>query len=616
MPAAMHGTTPLQLPVAAGMVPLRGQLALFYDVDSSAQVTHLAALAGRAGDPFRPLPHDLALGHVRGTVWLRLTLVRPAAAPADWWLEVRRPTLDEVLLYRPDDRPDAEHGWQVERQGDHVPWAERPLRAPSPLFLLHLPPDQPQTLYLRLRSTGNMAAPLRLWQPPAFVEANGRRLALYGGFALTSLVIAVLTAFQGVLLRDLTHLIYAFYVLVIGGFILATEGVVPVLLQTSGVLHMEALISLLQPAIPAAMALLTRQLLPLARLSRRLDRTYLLGALAVLLVGTLAVPLGLDAPLKPLWWWCLLGQLLVNLVLALWLAWGGERDAWFYLAGFGVFSLAAGWSLLAALGLTGGRTWSNEITVFGSLVHMIMMQLAIADRVQRAKRAHDAARERALQAEQRATSRLDEAVAQRTTELQAALLALAATMAQQAATAAELAAAKARVERALAEQRQLTAMLSHELRNPLASIAAGAELLLLRRGDDSSVATLAGRIRRGAARAGVSGQLPDPRAHRRRPHRSRAPAGRSPTPAPDDHGGLGLGGARAPVSGPADPAAPTGCRPGPARGAAAQPAGKRAEVCPGTEPGGPGGDRRRPAPGAGGPRSGARHPARRTGAGV
>jgi len=65
---------------------------------------------------------------------------------------------------------------------------------------------------------------------------------------------------------------------------------------------------------------------------------------------------------------------------------------------------------------------------------------------------------------------------------------------------AELESAMDVIEQALTDQRQFIAMLSHEVRSPLAVIDAAAQLLSFRLKDDPANLTIAERIRRGAAR--------------------------------------------------------------------------------------------------------------------
>lgn len=498
--AAAAPAQPLVLSPAARSVTLAGRLALYYDATNRAR---LETLASAAADPFQPLAHSIGLGYRAGTAWLRFTLLRPAASPAEWWLEVQRPALDEVALYRPDEAG----GWAAETLGDQAPWAGRAVPAINSVFVLELPAGVPQTYYLRLRSTSSLSAALRLWRPAAFAEAQARQLALLGGFAMTALVIALIGLELAWTMRDRLHLIYAAYVLCLAAWLLCVSGVVQFLLASPLAIRLESPIGLLHPALMGLMALLTRELLQLSRSAPRLDRLYRTGAWLLPLVGALAVAGGFDAALKPWLWWLLLGELLGNLVLALWLGSRRQRAARFYLMAFGVPMLAAVWTLLSSLGLTAGREWNYNLTILGTLLHMVLMQLTVSDRVQRARRAHDAARERALRTEQRATARLDEEVAHRTAalsrtlaELESAHSRLAAAHARQSETSGQLTRAKETAEQALAEQRQLMAMMSHELRSPLAAIDAAAQLLAVRHDADPTIAQPLARIRRGSGR--------------------------------------------------------------------------------------------------------------------
>jgi two-component system, sensor histidine kinase LadS len=256
------------------------------------------------------------------------------------------------------------------------------------------------------------------------------------------------------------------------------------------------------------MALLTRKVLQLRQTLPRLDRVYQIAAWAVLGAGVLAVLTGLDTRLKPWLWWAMLVQLAANGMIAVWLGWRGMRSARLYLLAFGVFILSTLWTLLGVLGLTPNRDWGTNITVLGSMVHMVLMQLTVTERVYAAKRAHDAAREQALLAEQRATARLNQEVGARTAALrrtvdalQLARADLQAALARQTEIALALVQAKQTAEGALADERQLVVMLSHEFRSPLAAIDAATQVLALRQADNPQTAPLLERIRRGIGRA-------------------------------------------------------------------------------------------------------------------
>lgn len=143
----------------------------------------------RAPDtPFTPLADgNLSAGYTRDVVWLRLRL--PAfAGPGPRWLAVPPSVLDDVRLYLPDGGR-----WQERRGGDHLPFARRgPYRSAS----FELPPlPAGSVVYLRIRTSSIMAATPRLWDAPALQRANDREslgngmyLGLMAGLVLFSLI--------------------------------------------------------------------------------------------------------------------------------------------------------------------------------------------------------------------------------------------------------------------------------------------------------------------------------------------------------------------------------------------------------------------------------------------
>ncbi|MDF3839230.1 sensor histidine kinase [Cupriavidus basilensis] len=137
--------------------------------------------AARAAS-FQPLQRGLSAGFTRDAYWFRVVL--PAAAQGgERWLEVPPGVLDDVRLYEPR----ADGGWSERRSGNAVPFdlREAPYRAAS--FRL-AQARQGEVLYLRVQSARTMAVMLYLWHGPALQAANERENVGYGlylGFMLT-----------------------------------------------------------------------------------------------------------------------------------------------------------------------------------------------------------------------------------------------------------------------------------------------------------------------------------------------------------------------------------------------------------------------------------------------
>jgi two-component system, sensor histidine kinase LadS len=463
-------------------------------------VAHRACHTSRS---FQPLPVDLVIGYKDGAVWLSFALTQADNVPAQWWLEVDRPSLDQVTLY--SQTPDG--AWRAEEQGDNRPWNDRAVRARNSVFVLNLPEGQTRTYFLRVASSGSMNLSLRLWQPAAFVEHVSITMFLMGGFAIAALVMALINLIQWLSLRERLYFTYALYILAEAGLLLALEGVYHFLVAPERPQVIEAVISLLHPLFIALMALVFRAVVRLDHHLPRIDRLYRRLAWGLIALGALSVALGFDAPLKPWLWYVLLLEMLCNLALATWLAFRGNPQARLYLLAFSAFIAGTLYAILAALGFYENRFGSNAPVMAGVLVHMILMQLTVNEHTYAAKRAHDAAREQSLRAERRATSGLNREVATRTRELRAANLQLEQEIADRTQLALDLAESRWQLEQAFAleqaatrEQRAFLHMVGHEFRTPLAVIDSASQLLAIKRPADTEQGQVIARIRRGVAR--------------------------------------------------------------------------------------------------------------------
>lgn len=468
---------PLVLTEGMTRVSLEGYLGIALDAGAEKDIAAITQVR------FEPLAGNLGLGYYGGAAWLRFELTRTDRAAARWWLEVRPAALDHVSLFVAD----GSGGWRSVHLGDNTDWRSRDVRYRTSVFVLDPPADRAQVYYLRVYSSSNTAAALKLWQPEAFVEDAVRSSVVLGGFLLTTLIVVVINFAQGILMRERLYLYYAAYALAIGGFLFLVEGVLHLLLQPATPLRVEWMVSLLHAALIPLLAKLFCEIVQLGHLLPRVERLYRGMVVLATIAGVLAVPLQWDAEVKPWLWGVVLAQLVFQLLVALWFTTRGHRQSRFYVLAFGALLLGSSYTLLTLFGLVPAHPWGNLIAVAGSLVHMALMQLSVNDRIYQAKCALDAAREQALASARQASQGLEEAVAERTRDLDCA---------------------RARLELALDEERSIKLdqqrflrMVAHEFRTPLAVISTAADVLELDGGRDAGLrqANLK-RLRRSAAR--------------------------------------------------------------------------------------------------------------------
>lgn len=138
-----------------------GQLSFLRDPGREMRLDDVQA-AFRQGR-FQPLSGNLGLGYIPEAVWLHLTIEQTLAASVSRWLEIKPPYLDDIRVFhrQPDGRIDARRG------GDLLPQSAREEDYRAHLFKLELGPGQ-HDLFIRLQTSSTMAAIVKLWQPAAF----------------------------------------------------------------------------------------------------------------------------------------------------------------------------------------------------------------------------------------------------------------------------------------------------------------------------------------------------------------------------------------------------------------------------------------------------------------
>ena len=170
---------------------LSDQFEVFEDVSASLALADVLEPAVQARfKPVRAGATSTNFGLSRSAFWLRITLLPTAEAPAPWLLEVGYPPLDRLELYTPDvlayraggaapavtpaasdALPGAATGaaaaFRRQAGGDYLPYADRIVPHRNHVLPLTLQPGTPATIYLRIMSSGTVAAPVTLWKASA-----------------------------------------------------------------------------------------------------------------------------------------------------------------------------------------------------------------------------------------------------------------------------------------------------------------------------------------------------------------------------------------------------------------------------------------------------------------
>ena len=446
--------------LSAGQVSLAGDMDVLLDPSATLRIEDVTRQ--ETAKRFERLPGQPSLGYVTGAAWLRLTLTRPAEAATPWWLELSSGLIDEVELYLPE----ANGGWSRRVSGDIQPWRGRDLAYPTPVFRLDLPPDQPVTLYLRLRSMATLSTSLQIRTTEAFLSSSNTQMLAFGiviGVHLV-LILSNLWFFQAT--RDSIYLLFSLYTLINGLSGLTADGLLHqyVLQDWPSVNDKVQILSFLL-SLPTGIMFFLQYLERLkpprprwVKLLIILPWTAALGASA-LLWGT--------EPrwLRPAYLLWMSGVSTFMCMVLLRLAWRGNRAARLVLW----TAPLALTSLLIRLGNNSGilqsNPFSDHLIYASSTMYVLTLNYGVSRRYKEMQQAKEEAQNRALQISQESGHRLEELVTVRTRALQQALKLVESSLSAERQTHEE--------------QRRFFSTVSHELRTPLAVIDATAKNLEL-----------------------------------------------------------------------------------------------------------------------------------------
>ncbi|MBK5008639.1 hybrid sensor histidine kinase/response regulator [Pseudomonas sp. S60] len=376
------------LPVLAGAVdfadttrhlPLGKVMQVYEDPDGSASIAQVSA-PGFA-QHFRP--HQQAVmnaGYSTSVFWLKLEL-RPlaqgAATPRQWLLELAYPPLDHLELYVAN--PDG-HFQLAQRTGDALPYDCRQIRQSNYLFSLQLPPGQATTVYLRLHSQGSVQAPLALWAPEAYLEAQPSHFYVLGMIYGVLLVMLVYNLFIYLSVRDVSYLYYILYIASFGLYQVSVNGAGIAYLWPHSPWWANACTPLFIGAAGLFGCQFARHFLQLRSISPRFDRllqALMLGGAGVMV---LAVTLRYGIALRMATALALLFTVSI-FSAGLYAWWRGLRVARWFIIAWTAFLLGGLVNTLMVLGYLPNLFITMYASQLGSALEVALLSLALADRI-------------------------------------------------------------------------------------------------------------------------------------------------------------------------------------------------------------------------------------------
>ena len=151
----------------------------------------------------------LNFGFTDTTYWIKIDIAFDShlTQSTHWIMEISYPLLDDIAFYRQETQ-----GYKKYVAGDTIPFSERAIEYPNPVFHITNEPGKNVTHYLRVNSSSSLQIPITIWPSDSFAENTGKKLLVLGAFYGIMFVMILYNFFIFTSIRNDAYLYYILYI--------------------------------------------------------------------------------------------------------------------------------------------------------------------------------------------------------------------------------------------------------------------------------------------------------------------------------------------------------------------------------------------------------------------
>jgi signal transduction histidine kinase/ActR/RegA family two-component response regulator len=335
-------------------------------------------------------------GFTSDVCWFRLQVVndrRDVEAPADWVARIDNAILADIHLFVLS--PDSLLPVDEQHAGLAVPFSQRRLPYHLIALPLDIPPGASRTLLMRVQTPYSLQLPLTLLTAEQFHRSSHARILVQGLFIGGMAIMMLYNLFLYASIREPVYLLYVCWTFVITLFQVVLHGFGQRYLWPESPLVAANIMALILPLIIVFATRFTVSFLLLEQRAPRAGRW--LNQLGYLGLGLLIVQ-SLVSPylLIPVTVVVIVVMMISILVISLQRFRRNDHDAHFFLIAWLCFLLGAVFMALNKYGVIPRNAVTENMVQLGVFLEVVLLSLALADRINRLKEAHaDSIRNRA-----------------------------------------------------------------------------------------------------------------------------------------------------------------------------------------------------------------------------
>jgi len=334
-------------------------------------------------------------GFTKSVYWVKFNLVNESLSQFSKVLEIAFPLLDKVQIYIFSDKDGHQNLLQQEISGRDFSFKNRVIEHRNFVFPFTMHPEEKLTFLLRIETDDGMIFPLSIWKPEYFTKRVQVEQFLFGIYYGIIMVMILYNLFIFISTRDKNYLIYILYITFFGLFQLAMNGLAvqylwpdspwwgihanPFLIGMSALFGSYFSINFLN--MPVNIPRFNKVMQSLLVMSIILVVSSLFVDYSITILAGQILPLAM---------------IFTGIPAAIVCLRMGNRSARFYLIAWTAFFIGVILSTLRVMGLLPHNFITEYGMQIGSGLEMILLSLALADRINIMKKEKDEAQQEVI----------------------------------------------------------------------------------------------------------------------------------------------------------------------------------------------------------------------------
>ena len=351
-------------------------------------------------------------GFTSSVYWIRFTLANPANQTIISYLELSYPLIDNIEFYTPDGFG----SYLVTKTGDHLPFNTREIKHRNFIFRITLNSEIQHTYYLRVETSSSMNLPLILWSEKALINKIEIEQLLLGIFFGAVIIMIIYNIFLFIGFRDRSF-VYLFLFIASWGFAqLTINGLAFQYLWSSWTWWSDSnlpffIFAALTGAVQFCRSLLnTKKTIPLLDKILYYEVYMFIAGMLFSLVLDYAISIKLASGFA-------IAAIVSVGITGLVGAKRGNRSAIIFISAWGMFLIGAILFAVKSFGLIPSNFLTNWSVQIGFFVMMVLLSIAVQDRIEREKKEKHKAQEDLIEALKVSEKMLEQKAEERTQEI-------------------------------------------------------------------------------------------------------------------------------------------------------------------------------------------------------